>query len=317
MLMNPLKKIFSNPLKAESGATLLFVIILIVVLSVVGVGMFTLIWTSQFNQVEAQKSAKAYYISESCLRIAASEYKGASAANKNSTLVSLHNKEIRMPDNEGSCSVYIYPYWFYVTTTTTYPAGTVSVTLYMPGAAPPADQDGTTAITLPANINGSLKKRGSGGEVYSFSSATFGSFNAANGGTPATFVLSPALVNALTVSAGVDEFYLGYHYTPTATTLSVNGNLTLNIDPADTNDLTAKLFPPEKGSIFVESNGSISQYGYAKRNIVTTSTPHTVTLTGLQDISVSKTAAWSVSLTNTQIYMGKSLGLRSQSNYGD
>ena len=126
------------------------IIVAMVVIAVIGAGLYTLTTTSALNQAEAQKAAKAYYISESCIRIAASEYKAAATStDKNSKLVSLHDNDITdtthtftMPNNQGSCSLQIYPYWFYAPTTTTYPINTTSITLYLPGDVPPAEQDG-------------------------------------------------------------------------------------------------------------------------------------------------------------------------------
>ena len=297
------------------GSTLIMIIIGMVVIAVLGVGVYTLSMTAAFNQAEAQKAAKAYYISESCIRIAASEYKAAT--NKNSKLVELNGKTFTMPNNQGSCMVEIYPYWFYAPTATTYSIGATSITLYLPGAVPPVEQDGTTKISLlniPANVNVKIKKKGSSPEEYSFSNAAFGSFNNPNG-TMATFTLKTPLTNQVVIAAG-DEFYLGCHYTSTSAAPYEGQDLILNIHPDDTNDLTAKMFPPEKGSIFID-NGNISQYSYDKREIVTTSTPHTVRLTKIQAISEPYTPTWPVTINNTPIYMGKSLGIRSDANYGD
>lgn len=304
-------------MSSESGATLIMIIVGMVVIAVLGVGVYTLSMTSALNQAEAQKAAKAYYISESCVRIAASEYKAAATSTaKNSKLVSLHDNDITdttytftMPNNQGSCSVEIYPYWFYAPTTTTYPIGATSINLYLPGAVPPTEQDGTIAIALPTTINGSLKKKS--GEVYTFSSVAFGTFNADNGGTPVTFYTT--LTSALTIAAG-DEFYFGYTYALPATpplplTLNAGDSLILN---TDTNDLTAKIFPPEKGSIFFDQSG-IVQLRYEKRNVDINA--HTVTLTNIQ---VLGTTTLPITInSNPTIYMGKSLGFRSAANYGN
>lgn len=320
--MNYFRKNFPEK-NSESGVTLVFIIVAITVIAVLGVGLYTLTMTSAFNQVEAQKAAKAYYISESCVRIAASEYKAAAATNKNTTLVALHNKIFTMPNNQGSCTVEIYPYWFYQKTATTLTCSPTipcdTITLYLAGAVPPADQDGPTAITLKDpnyTILGNLKKQS--GEVYVFSSVTFGNFVAANGGTPATFNLSPSLTSSLIIAAG-DEFYFGYNYTSTATLPNKNGDLILDIDSTDENDMSAKIFPPEKGMIFVSISSNIYYYVYDKR-IYSTSNPHKVTLHNIQEIT-GKPYLWPVPISNvtsnpTPIYVGKSLGLSSTSTYG-
>jgi Tfp pilus assembly protein PilV len=293
----------------QKGSTLVFVIIGMVVVAVLAAGLFSMTSTSAFNQAEAQKDTKAYYISESCLRIAASEYKVA--ANKNTRLAGLHNQALTMPNNQGSCTMQIYPYWFYATTA--HAANSASITLYLPGAVPPIDEHGSVPITLPANAN--LKMKGSSGAVAVFSSATTGSFNAANGGTAVTFNLSTPFANALVAG---DEFYLGYNYTSTqATPPNSGGNLILNVAVTDINDLTAKMFPPKKGSIFIENSSNISQYSYDERIINTVASPHTVTLTNIQPIPGAPMPVFPVAVNNTPVYMAKSMGLRATSNYGD
>ena len=124
--------IFKNalPKTNQSGATLVAIIVTMLVLAVIGLGIYSLTYTASLNQVIAQRAAKAFYIAESCVRVAASEYKAA--ANKNATLVSLHNQTFPMPDNQGSCTVLIYPYWFYARNA--YSQGASSLILYLPEA---------------------------------------------------------------------------------------------------------------------------------------------------------------------------------------
>lgn len=291
------------------------VIVAMVVIAVLGMGLYTLTMTSALNQAEAQKAAKAYYISESCIRIAASEYKAA--ANKNSKLVEMHGKTFTMPNNQGSCTVEIYPYWFYVTTA--YAVGIDSITIYMPGAVPriSADEtsaDYTTAVTFPSSgflrvKDESRSPAWAGTAELQYTSRSDPPYTVGANGTAVTFTLSAPLTNATIIG---DEFYLGYAYTLPVTlpfTLNAGGSLVLN---TDTNDLTAKIFPPEKGSIFFDQLGII-QLSYDKRNIDTTA--HTVTLTNIQALG---TTVMPVTISsNPTIYMGKSLGLRSTSTFGN
>ncbi len=292
---------------SQSGATLIAIIVIMLVLAVIGAAIYSLTYTASLNQVVAQRAAKAFYIAESCVRVAASEYKAA--ASKNATLVSLQNQTFPMPGNQGSCTVFIYPYWFYARTA--YAVGVTSITLFLPGEVPRAEEDGSTAISLFAG--GNIKIKGASGAVAVFSDAAIGSFNAGSGGTPVTFTLSTPFSTAIAVG---DEFYIGYNYTG-ATTPNAGGNLILNISVSDANDDTAKIFPPSKGSIFVDSGGVISQYIYDERIITTSANPHTVTLTNVQAVPGAPAPVWPVSVNNTPIYMGKSLGLSSTSTYGD
>ncbi len=304
--MNLFKRHFPR-IFSESGATLIMIIVAMVVIAVIGAGLYTLSMTSALNQAEAQKAAKAYYISESCIRIAASEYKAA--ANKNSKLVELNGKSFTMPNNQGSCTVEIYPYWFYATTA--YAVGATSIKIYIPGAVPRISSDETstdytTAVTFPPN--GYLRIKDT---VLQYDSCTncAPDYTVGPNGTEITFNdLSPALPKA--TIAG-DEFYFGYAYTLPATpvTIIAGGSLILNID---SDDLTGKIFPPEKGSIFFDQGGII-QLSYDKRNI--DETAHTVTLTNIRAL---RTTTLPITISsNPTIYMGKSLGFRSVANYGN
>ena len=69
-----------NLIKSQNGATLVVIIITMVALAVIGIAIYSLTYTASLNQVVAQRAAKAFYIAESCVRVAASEYKAS--ANK-------------------------------------------------------------------------------------------------------------------------------------------------------------------------------------------------------------------------------------------
>lgn len=314
--MNHLRK-YCQDITSESGATLIMIIIGMLVIAVLGVGVYTLTMTTAFNQVEAQKAAKAYYISESCVRIAASEYKAA--ANKNSKLVELNGKTFSMPNNQGSCTVEIYPYWFYATAV--YDVGATSITIYMPGTVPrissdETSDDYTTSVTFPASGYLRIKDRTpdtwTGPRVLQYTNCSNCAppYTVGANGTAVTFTsLSPALPTA---TQSGDEFYLGYLYTlpSPSVTLDTGSSLTLNIS-AD--NLTGYIFPPEKGSIFFEQSG-IMQLSYDKRNIDTDA--HTVTLTNIQALGTTTTLPFTIT-SNPRIYMGKSLGIRSAATYGE
>ncbi|PKN89199.1 MAG: hypothetical protein CVU51_01435 [Deltaproteobacteria bacterium HGW-Deltaproteobacteria-1] len=323
--MNIFKKHLSK-ISSEIGATLIMIIVAMVVIAVIGAGLYTLSMTSALNQAEAQKAAKAFYISESCIRIAASEYKWA--ANKNSKLVELNGKTFTMPNNQGSCAVEIYPYWFY--TTAVYAVGVTSITLYLPGDVPRISEneettDYTTPVTFPASGYLRIKDEDrspawSGTMVLQYTGCSncppTPTHTLGANGTAVTFTLSTPLPSATIIG---DEFYLGYQYTSTEPAPNVGGDLVLNI--TDTDDLSAKIFPPRRGSIFVEETSKISQYTYDERIIDTSVSPHTVTLKNIQAISGAPAPTFPVTVASvipgTPIYMGKSLGLRSTSTFGN
>ena len=300
--MNADKKIYLTGIDKQSGATIIIIIISLIVLTVIGVAIYSLTSTSTLNQVAAQRAAKAFYIAESGVRIAASEYKNAAAANKITTLLNLQNKTFIVYDNISNFTLEIYPYWFYANATIT--ASASSITLYFPGGVPMTDETSTTTITIPANcllINistlTSLKVSGT---------PSVGTFNATAGGTPVTFSLSQNTTSQIDNGA---QFYLGYNYSAS----KQGANLVLN-DPNN----TGQMFPPQNGTIIVEQNSG-ARYAclYDARVIDQTSTPHTLTLTNIQNTDNTNTALCFSDVGNiTKVYIGNVLGIRSTATYG-
>lgn len=313
------KKQLKN-ISSERGAILIAIIISMVVLAIVGATVYTLSSTSALNQAEAQKAAKAYYLSESCVRIAASEYKAAANTEKISTLINLQNRTFDMPDNQGSCKIIVYPYWFYASTGQSCVSGQTDckLTLYFPGETPPVDENGTKKIkmNLTSGMTGKLKKKGTSPDVYVFTSASLDDSFTANTGTKAIFTLESPLKSAVTVTAG-DEFYLGYDFS--GATLA-GGNLNLVMPVAEA--AAAEIFPPEKGMIFLEEKDSCIRpdgkydpiiYSYELRDVSQTGT---LRLTGLQyQGTCSPEPAFTPGAKT--IYIGKNIAFRSESQYGN
>lgn len=303
--------------KSPAGATLVIIILSMLVLIVIGVAIYALTSTAMLNQMIAQRAARAFYLAESGVRVAASEYKAAlttSTTIADNTLADLHNKEFILPDNVSRFALEIYPYWFRATSTHTYAANATSIILYLSGAVPLVDADGTAAITFPANCRLKMNKLGSPSTVavadYSSAVPDSGNFSAANGGTPVEFTLTTPFTIA--ISAG-DEFYIGYiHFfdPPADAEATQGGDLIMNVD----DDAKATMFPPQKGTIFVVNPTAIDQYSYDSRSLTTTSTPHTVRFTNIQ--AIAGAPATLTIMNGREIYVGKSVGFRSASEYG-
>ncbi len=315
--MQPFRKDQVKNISSERGAILIAIIISMVVLAIVGATVYTLSSTSALNQAEAQKAAKAYYLSESCVRIAASEYKAAANTEKISTLINLQNRTFDMPDNQGSCKIIVYPYWFYASTGQSCVSGQTDckLTLYFPGERPPVDENGTKKIkmNLTSGMTGKLKKKGKSPDVYVFTSASLDDSFTANTGTKAIFTLK----SAVTVTAG-DEFYLGYDFS--GATLA-GGNLNLVMPVAEA--AAAVMFPPEKGMIFLEEKDSCIRpdgkydpiiYSYELRDVSQTGT---LRLTGLQYQGTCPTVPAPFTGAAKTIYIGKNIAFQSKSQYGN
>jgi hypothetical protein len=290
--------------KNQTGATMLIIIISMVVLAVIGIAIYSMTFTATLNQVIAQRAAKAFYISESGIRIAASEYKNAAAANKITTLLNLHDKTFTLSDAISSFGLEIYPYWFYAYATIV--PGTNPIDLYLPGGVPMQDETSTTVITIPANcflFNISTLTS----LTVSSTPPSVGAFDAAAGGTRVRFTLSQSLANQINSGA---EFYFGFSYGASQQGV----NMVLN-DPND----TGQMFPPKNGTIIVEQNSG-ARYSclYESRVIDQTSTPHTVTLTNITNTADANTPLCFSDVGNiTRVYIGNVLGVRSTATYGN
>lgn len=318
----------------QSGGTLIAIIVAMVIIAVLVAAVYTLNTTALFNQVAAQRATKAFYLSESGIRVASSEFRAAVAAGANTVhqkLPALHEKKFDMPDNGGSFTVYVYPYWLYYYNSdpdATIPAGTSSITLYLPGALPRAD-DTDTPITFPTSgllrikdVRSTTTTTWSGITYVSYSGATSGTFNPTYG--------TPVTLNSLTrpdsgsgfednIVVG-DEFYIGYTV-ETDSTLSLSGtrtDLTLTMPTSSGTDSTnmAKYFPPHGGTLFVPGNVTAKAFKYDLRIITTAGTTITVKLTNIRKLDGTTPAEGEIPKTGNQVYIGKSVDFQSTSTYG-
>jgi hypothetical protein len=310
--MNQFKIKYITGRRKQAGATLLIIIIGMIVVVVLGVALYTLTSTATLNQAVAQRAARAFYLSESGTRIAAGEHRAAVIANNvNTKLPTLHAKEFNMPGNGGKVQIEVYPYWFYATTSDAASSNSTTLYMHLPGALPLADDtDAAIPITFPSS--GLLKVRDAyrtpqwnGITAAPYTSVAVGGFDSTYG-TPVTFNFGGTGFTDTIVKG--DEFYIGY-YNQYDSTLTGN-DLILKV--TDIN--TAKLFPPSKGVIFIVKT-DIKFYKYDLRIIDSGVAPIAVKLTNIQDIQGS-TNKPSVILNNS-IYVGRTLGFRSKSTYGN
>ena len=322
--MNDFKIKYITGRKRQSGATLVVIIISMVVIAVIGIAIYSMTYTASLNQVIAQRAAKAFYIAESGVRVASSEFRivpQIDTVARDNKLISLQGLVFPMPNNQGQFELDVSPDWVWAMTTV--PAG-ASMTLYFPG-------DVRSGLTFPTG--GILKRKGYTTIRFFNNAPTPGSFSAPNG-TPITFTFTAAYPYAF--NAG-DEGYIGYAY-DSPQTVNAGGNIVL-----ENANNKAAIFPPENGTIYIEHratyppppNGSgqsytvISQYTYDVRIpyvIDPSSPPATVTLQNLQ--AVPGTIAGfplvivyggdvdNIALTS-RIYLGKTLTIKSTSTYGD
>ncbi len=300
---------------------MIVIIVVMVIVAVLVGAVYTLNTTALFTQTVAQRASKALYLSESGIRVAQSEYRAAVEADTagntftvHSKLPSLHNKNFPLPDNAGAFTAYVYPYWFYARTDI--PAGTATVTLYLPGDLPRKD-DTDTAVTIPSSGFLRIKDSGrpSGAAAWTGSSTVpydnfnnntdIAAFHAGNGGTALTFKLSTPFTDPLVAD---DEFYIGYA-TTTDATVSAN-NLIFYVTDAN----TAYMYPPAQGTVFVDK-GSLPHLKYDLRIIDGSVSPVKVTLTNIRDLAGNPASP--TIMRDDIIFIGKSIGFRSTSTFGE
>jgi prepilin-type N-terminal cleavage/methylation domain-containing protein len=102
-------------LQGQRGAMLVTLIATIVVFSALGAIMIGMFGTSALSQVSGNTSMRAYYLAESGLRYAASEYVNASGDTARETqMAAMHNQEYNLSGSDGKFRLTIYPYYYNV-----------------------------------------------------------------------------------------------------------------------------------------------------------------------------------------------------------
>jgi hypothetical protein len=318
---------------SQSGASLIIIIISILVLGVLAAAMYAITSSSYFNQASSQDAMKALYLAEAGPRIVASEYKAATAADKNTKLADLNGRTF----NTGGSSQFkidIYPYWLYALTALT---SSTSIILNLPGGLPLQYKEGTAVITFPTR--GILKVRDKTA-VRIFTGASAAATTAA--GTPTTFTLSSAFPSTYYPIPINSELFIGFVqneagtkriFDPQTVSSDGNGNLILNTTGAI--GTIGQFFPPENGNFSLDFGSGMYNCRYDKRDINSLNSGKT-TLTKVQVCPPSTVCPPYTSLlphyfiydnTSTttlqdqtktmQIYVGKSVGIRSTGLYGN
>ena len=213
------------------GSVLIGIIIAILVFSALGAAIVPMISSSQLHRTALGRSAQAYYLAESGMRYAASQYLNATGdAAKYSALNDLHGFPYQLQENQGTFTVSVNPYTFSVvgdhTNTTTL------VTRFYGGLASGYAFPGAGRLSIEDTI-------------YSFSSAP--SVDLA--GQQVIFVTSPAL----TVAADTPVYPVAR--APSGQTVSDGGDLSLSPGSGD-------MFPDRNGSFELGGNS----YTYRENN---------------------------------------------------
>ena len=213
--------------KKDNGSALIGIIIAILVFSALGAAIIPMIGSSQLHRTATGRSAQAYYLAESGMRYAASQYLNASSEiAKFTALNALHGVPHQLQDNQGVFTVSVTPYYFLVDVdhlNTT----TLITRIY-----------GDTDYSFPL-AGGSLSVDDT---VYAFSSASIA-------GQVVTF---NGLSSSLTVPADTPVYPVAQ---TVAQTVSSGGNFFLSPGSGD-------LFPDRNGSFVLTGN----TYTYRENN---------------------------------------------------
>ena len=289
-----------------SGAVLLTVVVIIIIIGLTGVAIFSLTSTSTFTQLYAQNASRAFFMAESGFRVVASEYKNAPDP-KHNILESLHGTSLSLTGNTGQFDVRVYPYWFYVNSP--YTAGNTSISVKMPGGTPlrnPSDA-GSPRITLPSS--GQLKVHGKS------QPATITSVSPSSPADGATIAFG---ISGFPYDIQADEELFLVYTDNNTTTQTISQDNSLDF-PGD--NPVAQTLPAQNGSfrVYNEDNDKMD-YTYLEKVpaiVDPGNPPTTITLSGIQHQSESNPSLFPFNIDNTsEIYFGRNLAVFSTSTVG-
>jgi len=288
-----IKNCLANP----SGAVMLTVVVIIIIIGLTGVAIYSLTSSSTFTQLISQNTSKAQYLAESGFRVVASEYNNA-VDPKNNAFENLHGKTLTLPDNSGAFDMLLYPYWFYVDNV--YTANSSTISLKMPGGTPLLDPylASSPRISLPSS--GFLKLQGKT-QLASFTLAP----TPASPGDGVSFTYDIGAGFPYTIQTD-EEIFLVYSesYTGNPQVIGEGGDLILN----GSNDV-AQILPAQNGSFRVyNENNDVMDYTYCEKVVG----PGTITLRDIvnQDPDPGNESVFPFTIDNSsEIYFGRNLAV--------
>ncbi len=222
--------------RGRRGSILVFLIVLMVIFTVLGVGMVSMFGSSVLSVFGSNSARRANYLAESGLRYAISEVRNALSEDKFNTLVNLNNRTFQVFPAVESFNLAISPYFGSTTGTAQTQIGTNYVTVTFAGAGFPEN------FTIPSNAR--LQVGSYPAQIITAPAAI------SKGATSVTFTLSSNIL----LDNGIHEQTI-FHFPSISSTQIINqgGNLSLNIPNPDG-------LPVKNGAFKNMSTGTTYQY---------------------------------------------------------
>ncbi len=300
-----IKQFISDP----SGAVLLTVVMIILIIGLTGAAIYSLTSTSTFTQLVAQNTSKAYYLAESGFRVVASEYNHADDP-KHSVLENLHGTALTLPDDSGVFDIRLYPYWFYADNV--YAANSLSISLKMPGGTPLRDPSGSGSARINLPGSGFLKLQG---KTQLAAITSLPAPVSPNDGNAITYNINPGFPYDILAD---EEIFLAYMDNNTILQNIVAGG---DLDLPGSNAI-AQILPSRNGSFRVyNENNDIMDYTYREKVpavVDPANPPTTITLSGVDHQDADDPSVFPFDIgSSSEIYFGRNMAVFSTATSGE
>jgi hypothetical protein len=233
---------------ADSGSILIFLIVLMVIFTALGVGMVSMFGTSVLSSFASNNARRAGYLAESGLRYTVSEVRNAAASARETALTNIDDGSangiwFNVFPGVSRYRVRVYPYWSNTAAGTGVATSTINTTVsnsgFPPGYAIPTAPGGASVARLHVGPN----------NIVAISNVV--------GATPGSTAVTYTLASAVTIPTGV----IGYANLAFPTT---NSNQTVTRGSTATPlvlNINAVSAIPEKNGTFMDAvSGRLYDY---------------------------------------------------------
>lgn len=287
---NPLcRKGVPDMLRDQKGAVLVAVVITMIIFATLGAMMLSFFTTSTFSQLGGSKGMRTFYLAESGLRYAASQYiNAANEAARETVLEGMHNDTYSLA--EGQFNLQVYPYWYQ---TTALPAGTnlqAKVFGGLPIEANEADKYANAWIQI--------KKPDGNVQYEQISSVTL---NQPNG---ITFTKTGAWLESYPVGSTIYPVAMGVSSSQTFNANQAGSFISLQADSG------YDIFLPRNGVFTVQEQGSTAMRTLGYDEVYVSGGYYQ--LRGIRDPNIAPGTTQAVTIpANSRIVLSKGIRLRS------